>query len=155
MLRLPASPRARRRLMRWGALAGVLLVGVVVAIAIPGRGSTPSQPLHYEGPAQLASDTPKGHLTPADRRAINRTLDQFMPAALRRKDAAVVWSLAGPELKSGSTLAGWRKGDTPVPYYPPRETTFHDWQTIEVGRRFAVLNLLLHPRPPTTLGDYV
>jgi hypothetical protein len=155
MLRLPASPRARRRLIRWGALAGVLLVGVVIAVAIPGRGSTPSGPLHYEGPAQLASDTPQGHLTAADRRAINRTLDRFMPAALRRQDAAVVWSLAGPELKTGSTLAEWRRGNTPVPYYPPRETRFHDWSTIEVGKRYAVLNLLLHPKPPTTLGDYV
>jgi hypothetical protein len=155
MLRLPASPRKRRRLIRLAAFGSVLVAGVAVAVAIPGHGSTPSGPLSNEGPAQLASDTPPTRLTAADRRAINQVLDRFMPAALRREDAALVWSLAGPELKTGSTLAGWRKGDTPVPYYPPRETRFHDWQTIEVGARYAILNLLLHPKPPSKLGDYV
>jgi hypothetical protein len=155
MLGLPASPRKRRRLIRLAAFGVVLVAGIVVAIAIPGRGSTPSGPTSNEGPAQLASDTPPARLTAADRRAIDRTLDRFMPAALRRQDATAVWKLAGPELRTGSTLADWRKGNTPVPYYPPRETTFHDWQTIEVGSRYAILNLLLHPKPPSKLGDYV
>lgn len=137
------------------AVGALLLAGGAVAVAIPGHGPAPSEPLSNEGPAQLASDTPTAKLTAEDRVAINRTLDQFLPVALRRTDAALVWSLAGPELRTGSTLAGWRKGDTPVPYYPPRETTFHDWRTIEVGPRYAVLNLLLHPKPPAELGDYV
>lgn len=142
-------------MIRFAAFGCVLLAGIAVAVMLPGYGSTPSGPLSNEGPAQLASDIPTGKLTAADRRAINQTLDRFMPAALRRRDAALVWSLAGPELKSGATLGGWRKGDTPVPYYPPRETRFHDWQTVDVGARYAVLNLLLHPKPPSKLGDYV
>jgi len=96
MLRLPASPRKRRRLIRLAAFGCVLVAGVAVAVAIPGHGSTPSGPLSNEGPAQLASDTPPTRLTAADRRAINQVLDRFMPAALRREDAALVWSLAGP-----------------------------------------------------------
>jgi hypothetical protein len=31
----------------------------------------------------------------------------------------------------------------------PRETRFHEWRTIEVGERDAILNVLMHPKDPT------
>jgi len=154
MIGLPASPRARRRLRWLSALGCVVLAGVVIAFAIPGHGPAPAEPVGNEGPAELASDNPQGRLTAADRRGINRTLDRFIPAGMARQDPAAAWALAGPELKSASTLADWRAGTSPVPYYVPRETTFHHWQTIDVGRRYAILNLLVHPKNPR-LGTYV
>ncbi|HUZ82722.1 MAG TPA: hypothetical protein VMU73_10810 [Gaiellaceae bacterium] len=93
-------------------------------------------------------------LTAADRRAIDATLDTFIPAGMERRDAAVAWALAGPELRSGSTLSGWRAGNSPVPYYLPTETTFHDWQAIDVERNAVIFNLLLHPVKPE-VGSYV
>jgi hypothetical protein len=139
------SPRRRRRLS-WaaGALAVVATIAVVVAV-VPGRAPKSGAPRGDEGPAQVAPTT-SYHLTAADRRAIDRTLDRFVPAAMARGDLAAAWRLAGPEMRSGSTLAGWRAGNTPVPYVVPRETAFHDWQTIDVGERYVVFNLLVHPR---------
>jgi hypothetical protein len=98
---------------------------------------------------------PQAHLTAADRRRIDQTLDRFIPAAVLRQSPAAAWALAGPELKSSSSLADWRAGTSPVPYYPARGTTFHDWTTIDLTRNAVVLNLLLHPKPGSKLGSYV
>ena len=95
------------------------------------------------------------HVSPADRRAIDRTLDRFVPAGVARKSPATAWALAGPELKSGSTLAAWKAGNSPIPYYPVLEKTFHTWRTIDVGPRYVVFNLLVHAQPTSHLGSYV
>lgn len=152
---LPDSPRKRRRLI--GVVLAVALAGAVAAVfaLIPSHGPSAPGPTGNEGPAQLASDTPKVRLTRADRRAIDASLDRFLPAAMERKDPAAGWALAGPEMKSGSTLAAWRRGDSPVPYYQARETTFHDWQTIDAGKGYVVFNLLVHPAKGSKLAPYV
>lgn len=151
----PQSPRARRRALG-AAIVGVPLLAVVlIVLLVPNHTPTNSEPRGDEGPAQLATATPPVHLSRADRRAINVLLDRFMPAALTRRDPTTAWKLAGPELRSGSTLAAWRAGTTPVPYYPVLETSFHHWQTIEVGRRYVVFNILVHAVPSAHLGAYV
>ena len=94
-------------------------------------------------------------VSPADRRAIDRTLDRFVPAGVARKSPATAWALAGPELKTGSTLAAWKAGNSPIPYYPVLEKTFHTWRTIDVGPRYVVFNLLVHAQPTSHLGSYV
>jgi hypothetical protein len=73
---------------------------------------------------------------------------------MERRDMATAWALAGPELRGGSRLADWRANTSPIPYYLPRETTFHTWQTVDLGPRYVTFNLLLHPRRRST-GDYV
>ena len=74
---------------------------------------------------------------------------------MARKSPATAWALAGPELKTGSTLAAWKAGNSPIPYYPVLEKTFHTWRTIDVGPRYVVFNLLVHPQPTSHLGSYV
>jgi hypothetical protein len=152
---LPASPRARRRAISAIALAAIAGSVAAVFALIPSHAPSAPGPVGNEGPAQLASNTPKVRLTKADRRAIDAVLDRFLPAAMERKDPAAGWALAGPELKSGSTLAQWRRGTSAVPYYDARETTFHDWQTIDVGPRYVIFNLLLHPGKGSQLAPYV
>jgi hypothetical protein len=149
------SARARRRALGVAIVAVPLVVVVLVVLLIPNHTPTNAEPRGDEGPAQLASKTPPVRLETADRRAINVLLDRFMPAALTRHDPATAWALAGPELRSGSTLAGWRAGTSPVPYYPVSEKNFHHWQTIEVGRRSVVFNILVHAVPSAHLGAYV
>jgi hypothetical protein len=152
---LPESPRARRRLLL-AAPVVVLVAGVAaVFLAIPSHGPSAPGPTGTEGPAQVASATPKTRLTAADRRAIDRTLDRFLPAAMERKDPAAGWALAGPEMRSGSTLADWRNGNSPVPFYEARETTFHDWQLIDSGPGYVIFNLLVHPAKTSKLAPYV
>jgi hypothetical protein len=154
-MRLPESPRTRRRLKWLAAVAVPAVVVVALFLLVPSHGPSPAAPKGNEGPAQLASAQRKVKLTAADRRAIDAVLDRFLPAAMERKDEALAWRLAGPELKSGSTLAGWRKGNTPVPYYPARETTFHHWQSIDSGVGYVIFNLLVHPAKGSTLAPYV
>jgi hypothetical protein len=151
---LPSSPRARRRL-RWIAAAAVLVAaGLAIAVAIPGHDAGKGTPTVDEGPAQVAITT-RTRLTAADRRQIDATLDRFIPAGMERRDPALAWSLAGPEMRTDSSLADWRKGTSPIPYYQPKEKTFHDWQTIDVGPRYVIFNLLLHPLHPERIGTYV
>jgi hypothetical protein len=153
-MRLPESPRARRRLIVTACLALPLVVVIALFALIPSHGPSAPGPKGNEGPAQLATDT-KVKLTAADRRAIDTALDRFLPAAMERKDPAEAWALAGPEFKAGSTLADWRRGNTPVPYYLARETTFHKWQLIESEKGSVIFNLLVHPAKGFQLSPYV
>lgn len=153
-MRLLESPRMRRRLLFVGALflvAGGVAVGIAtIPNTTPGSGA----PTTNEGPAQLATST-NVKLTRADRLAIDGLLAKFVPAAVKRKAPALAWSLAGPELKASTTLADWRKGVSPVPYYPVKETTFTGWPTLDVERNSVVLSLLVHPtKGHESLGDY-
>jgi hypothetical protein len=141
---VPSSPRIRRRFVRLGiALA---LIGTAAAIAVLVR--SPKQPnpspAKNAPPAQLVKQST--YVPPADRRAIDKTLDQFIPAALGARSPQTAWRLAGPELKGGTTLREWRHGTSPIPYYPPRGKTFHSWTTIDAGRGYVDFNLLVHPR---------
>jgi hypothetical protein len=152
---LPASYRARRRL-KWLAAIGLPVVAIVaVVLLIPSHGPPAGTPKGDEGPAQLASAQRKVKLTAADRRQIDAVLDRFLPAAMERKDEALGWSLAGPEMKTSSSLAQWRKGNTPVPYYQAREKTFHDWDPVDVGEGYVIFTLLVHPAKGSTLAPYV
>ena len=154
MLRLPQSPRKRRRLMR---VAGALVVaGAIAAVAalLAGHGTRSPAASKNEGPAQMQAPVKKVRLTAADRKAIDAVLDRFLPAAMERRNPEVAWSLAGPELRASSTLAQWRKGSSPVPFYETDETSFHSWQVIDVEPNSVIFNLLVHPKPGSKLGTY-
>ena len=155
MLRLPAAARARRRLRRGSLLGGLAVVIALIVVLIPSHQAPGQKATGSEGPAQLASVTPHARISSADRRAIDATLDKFFPAGVARKSPDTAWALAGPELKAGSTLADWRAGNSPIPNYPILEKTFHTWQTIDVGPRYVIFNLLLHAQPSSHLGSYV
>jgi hypothetical protein len=132
----------------------VLAVVALVVALMPGRGPVDPRPVRNEGPAQLAVAT-STHVPTADRHAIDRALDRFLPAALTRRDPAATWALAGPELRSGGTLAGWKSGTSPVPHYPVLEKRFHAWRAIDVSPGSVILNLLAHAKPSSGLGSYV
>lgn len=152
---LPSSPRKRRRLIRLGiaVVAAGAIAGIVMAL--PNGDTINLAPTTNEGPAQLAAVTPSLHVSSRNRRAIDATLDRFIPAGVGRRDLAAAWRYAGPEMRSGSTLAGWRHGDSPVPAYPVGGTTFHSWQTIDATPTEVDFNLLVHPRRGSHFGDYV
>ena len=91
-------------------------------------------------------------LTPAMRRAIDATLDAFVPAAVDRRDPVAAWRLAGPGLRNGSSLRDWRAGALPVQPFPVAGTRFHGWRALFSTRDRVALDLLLHPRAETRLG---
>lgn len=122
-------------------------------ILVPERSSIESGVTVDEGPAQLA-DTHVYHLLPGDRAKINALLDRFIPAAVERRSAETAWALAGPELRAYSSAAQWRAGNSPVPQYPARGTTFHYWTVVSIGKNDVLFNILLHPRAGVKLPSY-
>jgi hypothetical protein len=122
------------------------IVGTVTGILVLVRGpkGPSASPAKNAPPAQLVNQSK--HVSAADRREIDRTLDQFIPAALGGRSAQTAWRLAGPELKGGTTLREWRHGTSPIPYYPPRDKTFHSWTTVDAGPTYVDFNLLIHPQ---------
>lgn len=145
MLRLPHSPRVRRRLGWVAGLCALVVAGTLVAVLLPEHAPPPPAPGPPHAPELAVAPAKPARLTAADRRAIDHALDVFLPAAMERKDLALAWTLAGPELRSAQTKQEWLGGSTPVPYYLAKETTFHTWQAVDVEARSVIFNLVLHP----------
>jgi hypothetical protein len=61
-----------------------------------------------------------------DRRAINRLLDVFIPAAVAQKDLQRGWELSAGVARTVSHSA-WMSGNTSVQKYPAEGTSFHGW----------------------------
>jgi len=154
-MRLLESPRARRRFIVLACISVPLVVVIAAFVLIPSHGPSAPGPTGNEGPAQLATANETVKLTRADHRAIDAVLDRFLPDAMERRNTAAGWALAGPEFKTGSTLAEWRHGSLPVPYYRARETTFHNWQTIDSGKGYVIFNLIVHPAKGSKVAPYV
>jgi hypothetical protein len=61
-----------------------------------------------------------------DRAAINRLLDEFIPAAVAQKDLQRGWELSAGVARTVSHSA-WMRGNTSVQKYPAKGTQFHGW----------------------------
>jgi hypothetical protein len=61
-----------------------------------------------------------------DRAAINRLLDEFIPAAVAQKDLQRGWELSAGAARTVSHSA-WMRGNTSVQKYPAKGTKFHGW----------------------------
>jgi len=147
------SPRKRKRLYWLGGLAVAAAVALGIVLAIPSPKPQNINPTGAEGAAQTVPQT-NLPLKARDRRAIDAVLAKFIPAAVGRRNADVAWANAGPELKSSSSLAEWRKGNSPVPSYPVKEKTFTGWITKDVEPNQVIFDLLVHPLPGSKLGSY-
>lgn len=80
----------------------------------------PPQPLVEQGERQVP-------LAPETRRAMNRLLDRFVPAAVERRDPAAAFDLVTPALRAGDSREDWADGAIPVTPYDARGTRFHEW----------------------------
>src|SRR5205823_13911239 len=88
----------------------------------------------------------QARLAPADRAAINRTLDAFVATAVRRHDVAASYDLVTPQERGGMTRAAWAKGDIPVYPYPARGTSWHGWTLDYALPKEVAFELVLVPR---------
>ncbi len=150
---IPSSPRVRRRLIRLGIVLAVVAGIALVAALVRGPKQPNASPAKNAPRAQVIKQSK--YVSPADRRAIDRTLDRFIPAGLDRASPKTAWELSGPGLKGGSTLREWRRGSSPIPYYPARGTKFHGWTTVDAGPDYVDFNLLVHPRRGTQTSSWV
>jgi hypothetical protein len=129
---------------------------VIAAIAVLVPDPKPENAAPPKNAPQVQFVTQTKHVTAAQRRAIDKTLDRFLGAALDRSSPATAWRLAGPELKTGSTLRQWRAGTSPIPYFPTREKTFHDWTPVDVGPGYVVFDhLLVHPQRGSHTSSWI
>jgi hypothetical protein len=146
---LLASPRRRRRLVRLG---GALLVvaAAVTAIVLFADSTRPPEEQLRPGPPQAV--VREVRLTPAMRRGIDRTLADFVPAAVARGNPTRAWSLAGPGLRAGGTLPQWQAGSMPVHPYAYADRGLRDWTLIYAHRDRVAIDLLLFPREGSQEG---
>jgi hypothetical protein len=101
-------------------------------------------------PAATAQAKPT--LPPADRAAVNRTLDVFVPAAIARRHSERAWPLTTAAMHVGGSKAEWAKGFLPVTPFPVIGKSFHGWTLDTVGKRRADVVLLVHLRKGAPLG---
>jgi hypothetical protein len=85
-----------------------LLLAVIAALALPG----------------IAAADPK--TVKPDRAAINRLLDEFIPAAVAQKDLQRGWELSAGVARTVSHSA-WLQGNTSLQKYPAKGTKFRGW----------------------------
>lgn len=128
--------------------------GLAIAVLVPGKSPSNTEATGNRAPAQLAVNTHQ-KLSRSDRTAIDALLDRFFPAAVERRDPTTAWALAGPEMKSASSLREFRSGTSPVPSYPANEPNYHHWRPVDVEKRSVVLNILVHPKDPKKIGTRV
>jgi hypothetical protein len=116
--------------VRWAASIPVALLAATLATAA------------HAGPT----------LSPADRAAIDRTLDVFVPAAIGRRHSDRAWPLATPRMRLGGDRAEWKRGFLPVAPVPVIGTSFHGWTVDRVTANHADIVLLVHLRKGAPLG---
>jgi hypothetical protein len=87
-------------------------------------------------------------LAQADRAAINRVFDVFVPAAVERKNVAAAYDVVTAQFRGGVTRAEWAKGDIAVYPFQARGTRFHDWTVDYVQGNEVAFELMLQPSNP-------
>ena len=111
-----ASPRFRRRALKGGLLLAVVGAGALVSIFYWNTATIVETPLH--GRADLYVPPIPVKMAAAERRQVIATAARFVETAVKRDHAEQAYELVGPNLRNGTTLAHWRKGDIPVVPYP-------------------------------------
>jgi hypothetical protein len=88
-------------------------------------------------------------MTSADRRAISTLIDRFVKDVVLRQNLADGWTLAGPDLRGGTTRKTWVAGTgVTVAAFPARGTDFRNaWTGHLVSPTDAELSVILLPKP--------
>ncbi len=71
---------------------------------------------------------------------------QFISSAAARKNLAASYALADANVRGGLTLAQWKTGNIPVPYFPTTKIIRYNWKNTNFAHpRAAAVNLILVP----------
>jgi hypothetical protein len=118
VLRLPESPRARRRLF-WKALGGGVALGIGLLIAFDSNsGHSLQTPIDSNAKARVVAHPKTVPVGAADRKAAETNLMTFARTAVLRRDLAASWPLADATMRIGTTREQWLGGSLPVVPYP-------------------------------------
>jgi hypothetical protein len=118
--RLLASPRRRRRLVRWGLVAAVVLSAVLVGVLWPNTGRMHSR---FSGAkAQVPVEPPPSvPLARGARHAAENVVSQFVSTAILRHHAERSWAITSRELHDGFTRRDYENGVMPVAPFPAKD----------------------------------
>lgn len=94
-------------------------------------------------------------MTPQDRTAISNLVDRFVKDVVLRENLADGWTIAGPDLRGGTTRAAWVKGTgVTVEPFPAAGNDFHNaWDGHLIDPGHAVLSIVMHPKPGTDYDE--
>jgi hypothetical protein len=145
-----ASARARRRAAWLGALVGVA-VGVAAVIVLLPKGEKSKET--FRPGAQVVRTPRKVPFTAARRREVNALLDQFIPAAVERKQPLQALPLVTDDFRAGVTREEWARGELPVFPYQAEPSSFHSWRVNYSYPTEMSIELLLHPTAKEELGS--
>jgi hypothetical protein len=84
-------------------------------------------------------------LSPADRAAINATLDVFVNHAVKRKGVGAAYDVVTPAMRGGMTRKQWANGDIPAYPYPAAGRQFHQWTIFSRTSQEVGIELILNP----------
>lgn len=149
MTLMPSSARTRRRL---GVLGGLIVVALGIwafSLLEPAPERISAEPTD-PGTPMIVGRERQVPLRSADRAAIDRTLDAFVPAAVERKDPAAAYRLATPSLRRSATREEWARGDMPVYPYPASER--RDWTLNFSFPGHVSLDLFVQPKRGADVG---
>jgi hypothetical protein len=145
------SPRVRRRAVSAGSLAAAITLTAVAIMLLPSHAKPP--PLVQLTGAGVVARTPQSvALKARDRRAIDRLLDVFVPAAVERRAPLRALPFVTRTFRAGVTRSQWAAGNVPVLPYHARGETFHSWLLGYSHPGEVSVDLLLQPAPRETLG---
>lgn len=99
----------------------------------------------------LVAPASAAQVTPAERQAIDRTLDAFVNSAVKRHNPIASYDLVTPDMRSGISRTAWAQGNVPVYPYPAKGSTFHRWTIDSASPRDVNFELQIDSR--TSKGD--
>jgi hypothetical protein len=115
---LPASHRARVRLLR-GSIAGLaILVVAALIVFVPNTGHSSATPIDEHSQAQVYHPPKTVKATAEQKAAALSTLTRFVRSAVIRRNLASSWPLATAHMKNGTSHSDWLNGNLPVVPYP-------------------------------------
>jgi hypothetical protein len=115
---LPASHRARVRLLRRSIVAAVVLVVALLIVFDRNSGHSTATPINEHGKAQVFHPPKTVKATAEQQAAATSTLTRFVRSAVIRRDLASSWPLATAHMKVGTSHTDWLSGNLPVVPYP-------------------------------------
>ena len=118
MIGLPASHRARVRLLRRSIVAVVVLVVAFLIAFVRNTGHSTATPINEHGHARVYHPPKIVKATAEQEAAAISTLTRFVRSAVIRRNLASSWPLATAHMKTGTSHADWLSGNLPVVPYP-------------------------------------
>jgi hypothetical protein len=141
------SPRARRRLV-WLAALAVAGGAIVLVFALLPESKGGFDTPRSTGPVQIVKQQKQVPVSAQDRKEINALFDEFVPAAVARRDPGAAYDLVTQTLRAGAPRSQWQTGQIPISPYDAGGTEFHGWTVVTSYPGDLTLDLTLQPRNP-------